>query len=132
MTLRSSTYIKNLLELYKKHYQMWLPTAGTVLDMGRCTTHKRDAVELFLEGINTKTIAYRLFHSEKAIDRYIGQYEKVVLLSKKYDAAPHDIAYLLNCGVSLVEEYLALVDEYESDDSDFQADLDDFGKLHYG
>ncbi len=132
MMKRSSQYIKKLLELYKERYQMWLPTAGTVLDMGRCTTHKREAVELALEGVNTKTIARRLFHSEEAIDRYVGQYEKVVLLCRKYSAHPHDIAYLLNCSETLVEEYLKLVEKFEPDKTQSQPGQEDADNLRYG
>lgn len=71
---RSAPYIKNLIDLYREHYQMWLLTAGTILDIGRCISHKKDAVELSLQGLNTEKIAWMLFHTTGAIDRYLNHF----------------------------------------------------------
>ena len=132
---RSTPYISKLLDLYKQHYQMWLPTAGTVLDAGRCLTHKREAIELALGGINTKNIARRLFHSTEAIDRYLDQFEKITLLNYKYEVPQETIAYTLNCGNSLVGEYLDIVKEHKDQLPDFEAIEQKFKKsrhLHHG
>lgn len=132
---RSTLYISQLLDLYKEHYQMWLPTAGTILDAGRCLTHKREAIELALAGLNTKKIARRLFHTTEAIDRYLDQFEKVALLSYKYAVPQHTIAYTLNCGNSLVGEYLDIVKEHKNQLPDFDAieqRIASTGTLHHG
>ncbi|MFW6270705.1 MAG: DUF1670 domain-containing protein [Bacillota bacterium] len=110
---RSIPYISKLLDIYKKHYQKWLPTAGTILDVGRCITHKKEAVELALAGYNTKKVARKLFHTTEAIDRYLDQFEKVALLNLKYEVPDFTIAYTLNCSESLVKEYLDIVKEHE-------------------
>ncbi len=132
---RSTPYISQLLDLYKKHYQMWLPTAGTVLDVGRCLTHKREAIELALSGLTTKKIARRLFHTNEAIDRYLDQFEKITLLNYKYDVPQETIAYTLNCGNSLVGEYLDIVKEHKDQLPDFDAIEQKFinsRHLHHG
>lgn len=108
---RSTPYLKKLLELYKKHYHMRLPTAGTILDMGRCLTHKKEAVELFLEGNQTQNIARRLFHTTEAIDRYLDQFHKVTLLYLN-DIDIYIITYILDCSTSLANEYINIVKEH--------------------
>jgi len=110
---RSSVYIRDLLDIYKDTYQMWLPTAGTILDMGRCTTHKKEAVELSLKGYNTTNIARNLFHTEEAIDRYLNHFYKVSLLHLKLEAQKKTICYLLDSSKTLVDEYLELINKYE-------------------
>jgi hypothetical protein len=132
---RSTPYISQLLDLYKKHYQMWLPTAGTVLDAGRCLTHKREAIELALAGLNTKKIARRLFHTTEAIDRYLDQFEKITLLNYKYNVPQETIAYTLNCGNSLVGEYLDIVKEHKEQLPDFETierKFKELNNLHHG
>lgn len=109
---RSSVYIKKLIDIYKETYQMWLPTAGTILDMGRCTTHKKEAVELNLKGYNTTSIARNLFHTEEAIDRYLSQFHKVSLLHLELEASKRTICYLLGTSKTLVDEYIDLVNKY--------------------
>ena len=110
---------------------MWLPTAGTILDTGRCLTHKREAVELALAGLNTKKIARRLFHTTEAIDRYLDQFEKITLLNYKYHVPQGTIAYTLNCGNSLVGEYLDIVKEHKDQLPDFEAIELKFKKLKH-
>lgn len=110
---RSAGYLRKLLDLYKKHYQMWLPTAGNILDVGRCLTHKCEAVEQYLCGESTAVIARRLFHSEDAIDRYLDQFSKIALLTCMYSMNTDTISYLLNCTTSLVDEYVEIIKKHK-------------------
>lgn len=109
---RSASYLKELLQLYRKHYNMWLPTAGTILDMGRSVSHKVEVIELNLNGLKTEKIAYRLFHSNEAVDRYIDQFQKIALLHLKYNMSERVIAYILNCSRALVTEYIKIAIKY--------------------
>lgn len=130
---RSTVYISKLLEIYKEHYQMWLPTAGMILDVGRCLTHKKEAVELTLAGNNTNTVARRLFHTTEAIDRYLDQFDKVALLKIKYDMPKNTIAYVLNCGPALVGEYLDIVKEHRDQLPDkFEQTIDSIENIRWG
>lgn len=49
---------------------MILPTAGTVLDMGRTLTHKK-IVEMSLQGLTTQEIARLIYHTPVAMDNYL-------------------------------------------------------------
>ena len=98
-----------------------MPTAGTILDVGRCLTHKKEAIELSLAGYKTQEIPKKLFHTPEAIDRYLDQFEKVALLNYKYDVPQHTIAYTLDCGYSLVGEYLDIIKDHKKQLPDFEA-----------
>ena len=52
----STAQIRQLLEGYQERFGIILPTAGTVLDMGRTLTHKKLVVELALDGLTTQEI----------------------------------------------------------------------------
>ena len=88
-----------------------LPYRGTIHDMGPTVTHKREIVRLKLQKMSTPEIARRTNHSEKAVDRYINDYERVVRISGSFE--PIDIAYITNLSESLVIEYLDLKNEFQ-------------------
>lgn len=88
-----------------------LPYRGTIHDMGPTVTHKREIVRLKLQKMSTPEIARRTNHSEKAVDRYINDYERVARISGSFE--PIDIAYITNLSESLVIEYLDLKNEFQ-------------------
>jgi DNA-binding NarL/FixJ family response regulator len=72
--------LRQLLAAYQEHFGVLLPTAGTVLDMGRTLTHKTIVVEMSLEGLSTQQIAKRIFHTPEAVDNYLRLFDRVLVL----------------------------------------------------
>lgn len=72
--------LRQLLSAYQEHFGVILPTAGTVLDMGRTLTHKTVVVEMSLDGMSTQQIARRIFHTPEAVDNYLRLFDRVLLL----------------------------------------------------
>ncbi|OIQ58999.1 hypothetical protein MTIN_25660 [Moorella thermoacetica] len=82
------------METYHERFGVLLPTAGTVLDMGRTLTHKALVVEMALEGLTTQEIARRTYHTQEAVDNYLRLFDRVLLL--RYYRVPtigHDAHY---------------------------------------
>jgi hypothetical protein len=86
-----------------------LPTRGIVHDIGRAMTHKKIILRLYKKGYQTPEIARMTNHTEEACDRYIKAYKKVEKLSKTMNS--EEIAQILGMGKSLVEEYIAILNE---------------------
>jgi len=85
-----------------------------VLDAGKSMTHKDIIVRLYLEGLNVKEISQRTYHSPRAVDNYIGTFERVLLLSL-FGLNKNLMARVLKKGPTLIAEYLKLVEEYYQD-----------------
>ncbi|MEW6540405.1 MAG: DUF1670 domain-containing protein [Bacillota bacterium] len=107
----SPTLIRELLEAYQERFGVLLPTAGTVLDMGRTLTHKTIVVELALSGLTTQEIARRIYHTPEAVDNYLRLFERVLLL--RYYKLPVSVMIrVTGHGKALLEEHLALVEKH--------------------
>ncbi|AZK59295.1 DUF1670 domain-containing protein [Candidatus Desulforudis audaxviator] len=107
--------IRELLEAYQERFGVLLPTAGTVLDMGRTLTHKTIVVKMALSGLTTQEIAWRIYHTPEAVDNYLKLFDQVLLL--RYYRVPFS-AMLRATGHSkkLLEEHLALVEKHFPDE----------------
>jgi hypothetical protein len=88
----------------------YLPLRGYVVDMGSFPTHKAAVVRLYLSGLTTPDVASRTYHSKQAVDRYIRGFERVRLLATNY--AREELPLLTGMSESLVDQYLALLDEH--------------------
>lgn len=88
-----------------------LPTRGIIQDIGRAITHKRIILKLYRKGYQTPDIARMTNHTEEACDRYIKAYKKVEKLSKTMKS--EEIAQILGMGISLVGEYIRILNEEE-------------------
>lgn len=107
----SPTLIRELLEAYQERFGVLLPTAGTVLDMGRTLTHKTIVVELALSGLTTQEIARRIYHTPEAVDNYLRLFDRVLLLSY-YKLPVSAMLRVTGHGKALLEEHLALVEKH--------------------
>jgi predicted transcriptional regulator len=88
-----------------------LPTRGIIQDIGRAITHKRIILKLYRKGYQTPEIARMTNHTEEACGRYIKAYKKVEKLNKTMKS--EEIAQILGMGISLVEEYIRILNEEE-------------------
>jgi hypothetical protein len=99
---------------YEQTENVFVPTPGTVLDAGNKVTHKALIVRLYLDGKTTAEIARQTYHSEVAVDRYIGTFDQVALLYWYEVTRPH-MRLILGRGLRLIDEYLSLVEAYFKD-----------------
>jgi hypothetical protein len=107
----SQQYVKNTLQEYEAQNGTIVPTRGTVHDLGPAVTHKAEVVRRWLRNESPAQIARALQHSQKAVDRYIAGYHKVRLLAQKFPLA--DLPTLTDLSPSVVDQYVALLQEYE-------------------
>jgi hypothetical protein len=111
LTFASSTTIRICLEAYQERYGVILPTAGTVLDMGRTLTHKKIVVEMALGGMTTKEIAERIYHTPVAVDAYLKTFDRLLIL-RYYRMPMSAITRVVGHGRRLIEEHLALAEKH--------------------
>lgn len=111
----SPATIRQLLEAYHERFGIILPTAGTVLDMGRTLTHKAVVVEMALDGLTTQEIARRIYHTPEAVDNYLRLFDRVLLL-KYYHVPVSAMPRITGHSPRLLEEHLALVAKHFPDE----------------
>ena len=81
--------------------------------MGTGLTHKRIICwKRYAEGKPADIVAKETYHSLEAVDRYLGQFDRV-RHCRRQGFSPEKTAYTLNCSVALVKEYLAIDQELE-------------------
>lgn len=107
----NGTFIREMLDAYQERFGVLLPTAGTILDMGRTLTHKTIVVEMALSGMSTQQIARRIYHSPEAVDQYLRAFDRVLVL-RHYGLPPRLMAQVMGNSLSLIEEHLALADKH--------------------
>jgi len=111
----SPSMIRQLLEAYHERFGIILPTAGTVLDMGRTLTHKAIVVEMALDGLTTQEIARRIYHTPEAVDNYLRLFDRVLLL-KYYRVPVSAMPRITGHSPRLLEEHLSLVAKHFPDE----------------
>jgi DNA-binding CsgD family transcriptional regulator len=110
----SDAAIAARLSQYEQRTGQTVPRRSTVHDVGTGLTHKRIICrKRYLEGKSPDQIARETYHSLEAVDRYLGQYDRVRHCRREGMTA-EQIAYVLNCSVALVQEYIALDQELEA------------------
>ena len=91
-----------------------VPRRATLHDVGTGLTHKRIICwKRYAEGKSADLVARETYHSLEAVDRYLGQFDRV-RHCRQEGMSPEKTAFTLNCGVSLVHEYLAIDQELEA------------------
>lgn len=109
--------LRQLLSAYQEHFGVILPTAGTVLDMGRTLTHKTIVVDMALSGMSTQQIARRIFHTPEAVDHYLRLFDRVLVL-RHFGMPPHLMRQVTGHSNALIKEHLALAEKHFSSDSE--------------
>jgi hypothetical protein len=90
-----------------------VPRRATLHDVGTGLTHKRIICwKRYAEGKESHIVARETYHSLEAVDRYLGQYDRV-RHCRLQGLTPEQTAHTLACSLSLVEEYLAIDDLLE-------------------
>ena len=104
-------YISHAIREYEDETGEVVPTRGTVHDIGPSVTHKPEVIRRWLRKESPARIARNLNHSQASVDRYISDYQKVRTLAPKFPSA--DLPALAGLAVSVVQQYLLLLREYE-------------------
>ncbi len=105
--------IAMLLEEYQRKTGTVVPRRATLHDVGTGLTHKRIICwKRYSEGKTSDQIGRETYHSMEAVDRYLGQFDRV-RHCRQQGMTPEQTAYTLDCGIRLVREYLAIDRELE-------------------
>jgi hypothetical protein len=113
----SDGYIGSLLSAHERQTNTVVPRRATLHDLGTALTHKRIiCLKHYREGKPADQVARETYHSLEAVDRYLGQYDRV-RHCRQQKLTPHETAHILNCRVALVQEYLDIDRELEAKDA---------------
>lgn len=105
---RGDASIANVLVAYETKTGKLVPRRATLHDVGTGLTHKRIICwKRYAEGKPADIVAKETYHSLEAVDRYLGQFDRV-RHCRQQGMSPEKTAFTLNCGVALVNEYLAI------------------------
>lgn len=105
--------IAHVLAAHERDTQKLVPRRATLHDVGTGLTHKRLICrKRYCEGKEADQVARETYHSLEAVDRYLGQYDRV-RHCRLQGLTPAQTAHALNCSVRLVEEYLDIDRELE-------------------
>lgn len=97
-------------ERWEKDHGKILPTRGSIHDLGKTFSHKKQVVDLHLEGYFTSEIARKTGHDPSCVDRYIDDFQRVLML--KMDGQPlNKICFYTGLGRMLVSQYLEYIEE---------------------
>jgi hypothetical protein len=116
----SEKTIRRILAEYREQ-DIFIPIRGYYKDIGPGTTHKSQAVRLYLKGFSPSRIANLLGHHINSIERYLNDF-CIVMMGRDEGYSAARIAR--NCKLSerLVKEYQVLYDEYKAN-ADYQVRL---------
>jgi len=110
LSCSNMTIYKNITE-YERENNVVLPRRGTVHDLGRSTTHKKIICEKsHRDKKATPDIARETYHSPNAVDRYLGDFDRVRFCLKKC-LSVEETAFTTQLSKSLVLEYEELIKE---------------------
>jgi hypothetical protein len=100
--------IAEMLASHQRSIGTIVPRRATVHDVGTGLTHKRIICwKYYAEGKAPEEIARQTYHSLEAVDRYLGQFDRV-RHCRQQGMSPAETAFALNCSFSLVREYLEI------------------------
>jgi DNA-binding CsgD family transcriptional regulator len=108
------TITRDLNILRKANPGIIIPLRSTIHDIGPVLTHRTEIVRLALEGKTTSQICQILRHSPQAVSNYLSTFVRCVQLVRK-DMQLGQIAFLLRRGKGLIQKYLDLLHQCESD-----------------
>jgi len=108
------TITRDLNFLRQVNPDVMIPLRSTVHDIGPVLTHRTKIVRLALEGKTMTQICQIMRHSPQAVNNYLATFIRCVHLQRR-DMQVGQIAFLLRRGKALVQQYLDIMSECESD-----------------
>jgi DNA-binding CsgD family transcriptional regulator len=114
----SPATISNYVRHWEKEHQSLVPRRGTIHDMGRSITHKKQiCYKVIVEGKTIEQTARETNHSPEAITRYVKDYKRILACLNK-GLTPQDTAFVAKVSKNLVYEYINLIAENQLDIKD--------------
>jgi DNA-binding CsgD family transcriptional regulator len=111
----SPATISNYVRQWEKEHQETVPRRGTIHDMGRSITHKKQiCYRVIVQGKSIETTARETGHSPEAITRYVKDYKRILACLNK-GLTPKDTAFVAKVSENLVYEYMNLIAENQLD-----------------
>lgn len=86
-------------------------TRGVLHNIGRCQTHKRKIVSMYLEGQTFSEIKRRTSHSVESIKRYVQDFVRVLMSMKHGLAEAETVSSVTGMSARLVRQYIDLIEE---------------------
>ena len=109
--------VGQLLGEYERQTGQIVPRRATIHDVGPGLSHKGIIChKRYVEGKSPDQVARETFHSLDAVDRYLGQFDRV-RHCRRQGLRAQETAHILNCGVTRVETYLEIDNELEGKDA---------------
>ena len=100
--------IAKLLVGYEREHESLVPRRATLHDLGTGLTHKRLICwKRYGEGKTSEQAAKQTDHSLEAVDRYLGQFDRVRHCLRQ-SLSEQEIAYVMGCSRALVAEYRSI------------------------
>lgn len=97
--------IAQLITAHERTRGQLIPRRATLHDVGTGLTHKGVICrKRYLEGKEPDQIARETHHSLQAVDYYLGQFDRVRACFR-LGMTPQQTAHVLQCGLSLVNQY---------------------------
>ncbi len=110
-------HVGQLLAAYERETNRVVPRRGIIHDAGSNVSHKRIiCLKRYVEGKSSDQIARETYHSIEAVDRYLGQFDRV-RHGRSQRLSIIETAHILNCSVSLVKAYRKIDKELEGKDA---------------
>jgi len=104
----SPPIVGHVLVEHERRTKQLVPHRATLHDVGTGLTHKRIICwKCYAQGKSPEIVAKETYHSLEAVDRYLGQFDRV-RHCRQQGLSVDQTAYTLNCSRALVEEYLAI------------------------
>jgi hypothetical protein len=92
----------------------WVPTRGTVKEIGRGQSHKAKIVEMYLQRMTYSEIVRRARHAASSVKRYVETFGRVVVLWEKGVRDAGEIGFVVGVSARLAREYLTLRERYDT------------------
>jgi hypothetical protein len=108
----NATTVADIVRSHERATGEVLPRRGTIHDLGRSVSHKAIiCYKRLVENKSTSQVAQETYHSPEAVERYVQCLRRVHLCKDK-GMSPPEIAQATGHTLSLVQEYLDLIDEF--------------------
>lgn len=113
LTLATPSTISVARSKFEQENEVVLPHPGVLHDMGSTITHKKQIVyKVIVEKKDTTLVAKETNHSQKAVDHYLHDYNRVKTVFK-INTNLNYIHLVTNIAKSVVKQYIELYEQFE-------------------
>ncbi len=113
LTLRSQPWVSTMRMKYEKEHNVVLPHTGALHDMGPCLTHKEQIIyKVVVQKKDPKIVAAETNHSQKAVDHYLSNYNRVKTVYQS-NPDPNHIHFVTQIAKNVVKQYIRIYELYQ-------------------